>query len=438
MKVELHKLSAMTELEANAIQDLWQLDLSSCWRLYRLLLQTYQGVIRQRILQHEQQYQAAAERLTELRLQEDLCILKEAKVVGMTTTGAAKYCQILQKIEERIVIVEEAAEVLEAHTITTTSKACQHVILTGDHQQLRPSANVYDLAKNFNLEISLFERLLKVNFLFVCLKYQHRMHPEIAQLLTPHIYQELENHPSVLKYENIKGISSNLFFVERDFPKQEIQEGKSHQNPHEAQFVVELCKYFSCQDYLPSQITILTTYTGQLFCLHKLMPAKTFAGVKVHVVDKYQGEENDIILLSLVQSNKEKRTVFLQIPNLICVVLSRAKKGLYCIGNMRMLGKVPLWSKVIQTLQEKRHIGQSLVLFCQNHPETKTLVSTAADFSKVPEGGCNRPSEFRLSCGHVCTRACHPYDAQHKEYQCVKPCPKVLCADGHHCQWLCY
>ncbi|NWU77785.1 ZNFX1 protein, partial [Onychorhynchus coronatus] len=438
MKVELHKQNAMTESEAKAIQDVWQLDLSSRWRLYRLWLQTYQGSIRRRILRHEQRYQAAAERLKELKLQEDLCILEGAKIVGMTTTGAAKYRQILQKVEPRIVIVEEAAEVLEAHTITTLSKACQHLILIGDHQQLQPSANVYDLAKNFSLEISLFERLIKVDFPFVRLKYQHRMRPEIAQLITPHIYQELENHPSVLNYENIKGISSNLFFVEHDFPEQEIKEGKSHQNSHEAQFVVELCKYFLYQDYQPSQITILTTYTGQLFCLRKLMPAKIFKGVKVHVVDKYQGEENDIILLSLVRSNKEERVGFLQIPNRVCVALSRAKKGLYCIGNMRMLSKIPLWSKIIHTLREKDHIGHSLVLCCQNHPETKTLVSTAADFSKVPEGGCSRPCEFRLSCGHACTRACHPYDMEHKEFQCLKPCQKVLCADGHRCPQLCY
>ncbi|NXA43061.1 ZNFX1 protein, partial [Eudromia elegans] len=438
MRVELRKLSAMTELEAKTIQNVWQLDLSTRWRLYRHWLQMYQSSIRRKILQHEQQYQAAAERLAELRLQEDLCILREAQIVGMTTTGAAKYRQILQKVEPRIVIVEEAAEVLEAHTITTLSKACQHLILIGDHQQLQPSANVYDLAKNFNLEVSLFERLVKVNFPFVRLRYQHRMRPEIAQLLSPHIYQELENHPSVLKYENIKGVLSNLFFVEHEFPEQEIQEGKSHQNPHEAKFVVELCKYFLCQDYLPSQITILTTYTGQLFCLRKLMPAKTFAGVKVHVVDKYQGEENDIILLSLVRSNKEERSGFLQISNRICVALSRAKRGLYCIGNMRMLSKVPLWSKIIYTLREKGHIGRSLMLCCQNHPETKTLVSTAADFRRVPEGGCSRPCEFRLSCGHVCTRACHPYDTEHKEYQCLKPCQKVLCRDGHRCPQLCY
>ncbi|NXH43264.1 ZNFX1 protein, partial [Dicaeum eximium] len=438
VKVELRKLNTMTELEASAIQDVWQLDMSSRWRLYRFWLKTYQGFIREDILEHEQQYQEAAEKLEELKLEQDLCILNNARIVGMTTTGAAKYRRILQYIEPRIVVVEEAAEVLEAHTITTLSKNCQHLILIGDHQQLQPSANVYDLAKNFNLEVSLFERLIKVDFPFVCLKYQHRMRPEIAQLISPHIYQKLENHPSVLEYENIKGVSTNVFFVEHEVPEQEIQEGKSHQNPHEAHFVVELCKYFLCQGYEPSRITILTTYTGQLFCLRKLMPAKIFEGVKVHVVDKYQGEENDIILLSLVRSNKEERPGFLQIPNRICVALSRAKKGLYCIGNMRMLGKVPLWSKIIETLRKNGHIGQSLELCCQNHPGTKTQVSTGEDFSGVPEGGCTRPCEFRLSCGHACTRACHPYDPEHKDYQCLKPCQKVLCADGHRCPKSCY
>ncbi|XP_019799428.1 NFX1-type zinc finger-containing protein 1 [Tursiops truncatus] len=438
VKVELRKLNTMTEAEANEIQDVWQLDLNSRWQLYRLWLQMYQADTRRKILSYERQYRTSAERMAELRLQEDLHILKDAQVVGMTTTGAAKYRQILQKVEPRIVIVEEAAEVLEAHTIATLSKACQHLILIGDHQQLRPSANVYDLAKNFNLEVSLFERLVKVNIPFVRLNYQHRMCPEIARLLTPHIYQDLENHPSVLKYEKIKGVSSNLFFVEHNFPEQEIQEGKSHQNQHEARFVVELCKYFLCQEYLPSQITILTTYTGQLFCLRKLMPAKTFAGVKVHVVDKYQGEENDIVLLSLVRSNQEGKVGFLQIPNRICVALSRAKKGMYCIGNMQMLAKVPLWSKIIHTLRENNQIGSALQLCCQNHPVIHTSVSKASDFQKVPEGGCSLPCEFRLGCGHVCTRACHPYDSLHKEFQCMKPCQKVICQDGHRCPLVCF
>lgn len=220
--------------------------------------------------------------------------------------------------------------------------------------------------------------------------------------------------------------------------EEEIRDGRSHQNLHEAHFVVALCRYLLCQDYQPSQITILTTYTGQLFCLRKLMPAKEFSGVKVHVVDKYQGEENDIVILSLVRSNLQGKVGFLQIPNRVCVALSRAKKGLYCIGDMEMFSKVKLWSGILHTLREKGQVGRALTLSCQNHPETRTLVSCATDFSKVPEGGCDRPCEYRLDCGHVCTRMCHPYDADHKKYKCSKNCPKVLCELGHRCPLRCY
>ncbi|KAJ8358613.1 hypothetical protein SKAU_G00151380, partial [Synaphobranchus kaupii] len=435
---ELTKSTAMTEEEEGALHDLWSLTLPERWRLYRHWLWRYQTDMRGKALQSEQDYQDAAERLAEIRLRQHLCVLREARVIGMTTTGAAKYRQALQEIRPRLIIVEEAAEVLEAHTITTLSRACQHLILIGDHQQLRPSATVYELAKNFNLEVSLFERLVKLDFPFVRLNYQHRMRPEIARLLTPHIYSELENHPSVFEYENIKGLLTNLFFVEHQYPEEEIQDGRSHQNEHEALFVVALCRYLLCQDYQPSQITILTTYTGQLYCLRKLLPAAQFSGVKVHVVDKYQGEENDIILLSLVRSNLEGRVGFLQIANRVCVALSRAKKGLYCVGNMGLFGRVQLWSGILHTLREADQVGPALTLCCQNHPGTRTLVSRADDFRQAPEGGCALPCEFRLDCGHVCTRACHPYDADHKKFECTKPCQKVLCTLGHHCPDLCY
>ncbi|KAG7326586.1 hypothetical protein KOW79_009987 [Hemibagrus wyckioides] len=438
VKYELSKSDAMSEEEEKRVWNVWELKLTDRWRLYRLWVLRYQIDLRRKALQAEQLYQDAAERLAEIRRREDLCVLKHAKVIGMTTTGAAKYRQVLQELKPRLVIVEEAAEVLEAHIITTLSRECQHLILIGDHQQLRPSATVYELAKNFNLEVSMFERLVKVGFPFVRLNYQHRMRPDIARLLTPHIYSELENHPSVLEYENIKGILTNIFFIDHKFHEEGIKDGRSHQNMNEALFVVNLCRYLLRQEYQPSQITILTTYTGQLYCLRKLMPSAEFSGVKVHVVDKYQGEENDIVILSLVRSNQEGRVGFLQIPNRVCVALSRAKKGLYCLGNMDMFSKIKLWSNILHTLREKGQVGGFLTLSCQNHPETRTMVSSSMDFAKVPEGGCNKPCEYRLDCGHVCIRMCHPYDADHKKYKCTKDCPKVLCELGHKCSRRCH
>lgn len=236
----------------------------------------------------------------------------------------------------------------------------------------------------------------------------------------------------------LQGLNSNLFFVEHKHLEEQIKDGKSHQNSHEAKFVVALCRYLLHQEYKPEQITILTTYTGQLFCLRQLMPAKEFAGVKVHVVDKYQGEENDIVLLSLVRSNSHGKVGFLSIPNRVCVALSRAKKGLYCIGNSEILSGVKLWSNIFHTLREKKLIGKSLTLCCQNHPTRQVEASCADDFQKAPEGGCLQPCQFRLECGHVCTRVCHPYDPEHKEFKCIKKCEKIVCDQGHKCSRLCH
>ncbi|XP_062925848.1 NFX1-type zinc finger-containing protein 1-like [Mobula hypostoma] len=438
IKEQLQNTDSMTELEARTIDNVWDLKLPDRWRLYRLWLLKFQTETKRGILRYEWSYRRIVDRLAELRNQEEVTLLRESKVVGMTTTGAAKYRNLVQDIKPRIVIVEEAAEVLEAHIITTLTSDCQHLILIGDHQQLRPSATVYELARRFNLEVSLFERLIMMNVPFVRLDYQHRMRPEIAKLITPHIYEKLENTESVKLYENIKGISTNLYFIDHEKPEDHFKEGKSYQNPHEAHFVMALCKYFLQQEYKPSQITILTTYSGQLLCLKNIMPKMIFNGINVCVVDKYQGEENDIVILSLVRSNKQGVVGFLRIPNRVCVALSRAKKGFYCIGNMSLLAKqVPLWAAIVGSLRESGNIGTSLQLSCQNHPGMDTLVSSAEDFAKVPQGGCLMPCNFPLECGHACTLHCHPYDPKHKEYRCCLPCPKA-CAVGHPCPRACW
>ncbi|XP_063778891.1 NFX1-type zinc finger-containing protein 1-like isoform X3 [Pseudophryne corroboree] len=436
VKSELGKANNITEEHCKVINDLWQLPIQKRWEVYRCWRSKYLSDIHKEIFKLQNLYQIVINRMTELRNQEDLLILQKADIIGMTTTGAAKFRRILQNVQPKIVIVEEAAEVLEAHIITTLSSSCQHLILIGDHQQLRPSTTVYELAKNFNLEVSMFERLIRMNIPYVRLDYQHRMRPEIARLLTPHIYEKLENHESVLHFDNIKGVCHNLFFVDHNYPEEHFKEGKSHQNAHEAAFVKSLCLYFIHQGYSPSDITILTTYSGQLHCLQKMMPKSQFEGVRVCVVDRFQGEENEIIILSLVRSNLDGNVGFLKIPNRVCVALSRAKKGLFCIGNMQILSKVPLWSKINEVLRENEQIGKELMLQCVNHPNTTNFVSKSEDFHKVPEGGCMVPCQYRLDCGHACTLSCHPYDQEHKAFKCRKPCA-ITCENGHKCRKIC-
>jgi superfamily I DNA and/or RNA helicase len=100
----------------------------------------------------------------------------------------------------------------------------------------------------------------------------------------------------------------------------------SKSNVYEANYLAALCRYLILQGYNPEQVTVLTTYTGQMFLLKKTIYAiPNCKGVKVTCVDNFQGEENDIILLSLVRSNKESKIGFLNVENRVCVAVSRAK-----------------------------------------------------------------------------------------------------------------
>ena len=205
---------------------------------------------------------------------------------------------------------------------------------------------------------------------------QHRMRPEVARLIVPAIYPTLENHPSVLEYPSVHGMASNVFFLAHTEMEVADNEGKSHLNPYEAEVALALARHLLMQGYSPEQITILTTYSGQLLHLRKLrrLQKSLVQSVSISVVDNFQGEENDIIILSLVRSNEEENIGFLRIENRICVALSRAKQGFYMIGNMNNLqGKSKLWDKISNILDANDQIGTHFELKCQVHELVKLV-----------------------------------------------------------------
>ena len=116
----------------------------------------------------------------------------------------------------------------------------------------------------------------------------------------------------------------------------EMQFIQSKINKDEAEFLLTFAEYLLANKYAPEQITILTLYSGQLIHLKKLIREKYYnlKDVWVSTVDNFQGEENDIILLSLVRSNKNNSIGFLKVSNRVCVALSRARQGSF---NCRLL-----------------------------------------------------------------------------------------------------
>ena len=426
--------------EEKDIRDVTCLSKINRYRLFKLWIQRNKTQLFNKnevlLAQYEKEcknYKAAQQEL-------DRIALEKADVIGMTTTGAAKYQHILHLVKPKIVIVEEAAEVLESHIVSALNAGTQHLILIGDHKQLRPKPNEYDLAKRLKFEISLFERLLLNNLPHATLLIQHRMRPQISKLVHPSIYDKLIDHETVKSYDSIRSCDKNMFFFNHSYPEKEVEHLLSHSNVGEADFVVSLCRHLFKQGYDPSSITILTAYTGQLLCVRDRMPKKEFEGVQVVNVDNFQGEENDIIILSLVRSNKMKTVGFLKEENRVCVALSRARMGFYCFGNFDMLREiVPIWDRILRYVEGEGCLGSAFPLHCHNHPAFKADIEKPEDFIKFfPEGGCDMPCTYRLDCGHQCKRSCHLTDLDHKEYKCNEPCEK-LCANGEHpCKSKCY
>jgi hypothetical protein len=437
-----HSYQPMSKQEAISVNDIWKLSLPNRWSLYLHWVNELIAIQKNLIADAVRMYNEVCKENTKCRQDIDAFVIQDSHIIGMTTTGAAKYNHILSNIHPKIIIIEEAAEVFEAHVFTSLTPSVQQLIMIGDHKQLRPKANCYNLEKNYELCVSLFERLAKNGFPVFTLEVQHRMRPEIASIICPSIYEKLLNHDDVQNYEHIKGVGKDLFFIDHNEPEKVIPDKeKSHSNDHEASFLVALCKYLLKQGYRTSQITVLTMYRGQLLELKNRMRRVDYQGVRVAAVDDFQGEENDIILLSLVRSNSDGKIGFLKIENRICVSLSRAKMGLYVIGNLSMLRDKydTVWPQIIEDLSKKGCVGDTLPLYCRNHPKTivNAIASCSDDFKKCPEGGCQEKCGIRLDCGHRCLRFCHPVDTEHKLMKCKQSCPKVL-ECGHVCGQKCW
>ncbi|KAG8335747.1 NFX1-type zinc finger-containing protein 1 [Homalodisca vitripennis] len=206
----------------------------------------------------------------------------------------------------------------------------------------------------------------------------------------------------------------------------------SKQNTYEADFLIALCQYLLLQGYKPDEITILATYSGQVWCLRKekrrlALQNPDWRNVRITAVDNFQGEENRIILLSLVRSNTENRIGFLSEENRVCVALSRARDGLYIVGNMdNLTASSAIWPRIKQQLEEIGAVGGALTLRCERHPSEMIQVSTAQQFSKSPQGGCLLKCDTILECGHLCPRVCHIIDRYHTEYKCSQSCERYI------------
>jgi superfamily I DNA and/or RNA helicase len=212
-------------------------------------------------------------------------IIKTKRIVGCTTTAAAKYVKEIQAASADVVLVEEAGEILESHVLTSLGSTTDQLILIGDHKQLRPKVANYKLTvekgEGFDLNRSMFERLVLKGFPHERLTQQHRMRPEISKLVRHLTYPDLIDGPNTQGRPNIRGLQDNVVFVSHDHLEDENSALakqrnmnlalSSKRNKYEAEMVLQYVKYLGMQGYGTKDITVLTPYLGQIQVLRDVL-----------------------------------------------------------------------------------------------------------------------------------------------------------------------
>lgn len=370
-------------------RDMWDIPSEYRGPVYRHLQQLLKNAIREKFREKAQRFAAVVQEAKIGRWEMDTNYLKQARVIGMTTTGLSKYRGLIQSLEPKVVLIEEAAETLEAFVSVACFNTLEHLILVGDHQQLRGHCSDQGLEGNpFYLDVSMFERLVRNHVEFSSLNRQRRMIPEIRRALQP-IYDDLQDHPSVLERLPVPGMSGvNTFFFSHK-GKESNDNNMSKTNHDEADMIVNFYGYLVQNGIMAGEITVLTFYNGQRkLILRKLREHPGLLGerFKVVTVDSYQGEENAIVLLSLVRCNDRLKIGFLETENRVCVALSRAQRGFYIFGDAQNLCKSSmLWWYVVQAMANNPcRVGFHLPLCCKNHGNV-TFVKGESDHLRLHE-----------------------------------------------------
>eukprot|EP00906_Rhabdomonas_costata_P018529 RCo027049 len=276
-------------------------------------------------------------------------LCRQAKIIAMTCTFAAlkRHDMVRLKFEYDTIVMEEAAQILEIETFIpmllqnpTPEGGCRlkRVVLIGDHNQLPPVVKNMAFQKYSHMDQSLFTRLVRLGVPTIQLNAQGRMRPSLGDLYRWK-YDGLGDLSHVDTDPTFKIANCGFSYEYQciDVPYYNGQ-GETEPQPHffqnlgEAEYIVSTYMYMRLLGYPAEKITILTTYNGQKFLLrdvlsHRCGPDTVF-GMPAHVttVDKFQGRQNDYILLSLVRTNNVGH---IRDRRRMVVAMSRARLGLY-------------------------------------------------------------------------------------------------------------
>ena len=283
-------------------------------------------------------------------------LVAKAQVITATLVGANHYT--VRNIKYHTVVIDEAGQAIEPGCWIPLVKA-QKVILAGDHCQLSPTIKSNEAARK-GLSTTLLEKCVALYpEAVVLLEEQYRMHTQIMRYSSKVFYTgKLKAHGSVAGHLLFPGDAPLLFIDTAGCSFDEKSDGTSTTNPEEAAFLLkhltqlvnELKTHYTIGNF-PS-IAVISPYKQQVYVLKELLPHATDlqkydAHISVNTIDSFQGQERDIVYISMTRSNADGTIGFLSDIRRMNVAMTRARKKLVVIGDSATLSRLPFYAGFI-------------------------------------------------------------------------------------------
>lgn len=337
-------------------------------------------------------------------------LVKEAKIIAMTCTHAALKRKELVNLGFKYdnILMEESAQILEIETFIPLLlqnpldgyNRLKRWIMIGDHHQLPPVIKNMAFQKYSNMEQSLFTRLVRLGVPTIQLDGQGRARSSICELYKWR-YKKLDDLQHIKEWPEYRKANAGFVF---DYQLINVENfngvGESEPNPYfyqnlgEAEYVVAVYMYMRLIGYPAEKISILTTYNGQKHLLRDVVNTRCTDNPmigqphKITTVDKYQGQQNDYVLISLVRT---KAVGHLRDVRRLVVAASRSRLGLYIFGRVSLFKNCFELQPTFKLLMQR---PQELQLFDKEvYPSdrkidgkiAKTKITTMTDMTQMAQ-----------------------------------------------------
>ena len=342
-------------------------DYPQLWSIRKAIRELYarsrKGAEREAV---RQKINSLKDRATELEIRINESLFSEARVIACTLVGSANRLLIGQKFGT--LFIDEAAQALEAACWIPIRKA-DRVILAGDHCQLPPTVKAPE-ALRAGLGHTLMQTIVKSKPDTVSLlKLQYRMNDEIMRFSSEWFYGGMLQSAPEVKYRSILDFDTPIEWINTeglDCNEEFIGENYGRINKSEAELSIEQLKGYITkigrERFLDERIDVgmISPYKTQVQYLRRLVRNDAFfkpyrQAITINTVDGFQGQERDVILISLVRANEEGQIGFLNDLRRMNVAITRARMKLIILGDASTLTRHAFYKKLytyIESLHE--------------------------------------------------------------------------------------